>query len=206
MAKRQVGRPPIPDARRRLIDAAERCIVRFGVQKSTLSDVVAECGTSRQTAYRIFPGGRDEVLEAVFSRAAEAYADRLSEFLESFEDPLDLVVESILFSFRELREDPVLSRALEAGALESLPGDFPSETTSLAPSRIAFAAYRARIPGLTSKQLDEIAELAARLMLSALLQGGEDTLSRGGPMPRKKLRNWLGPLVREQQSYASRNR
>jgi AcrR family transcriptional regulator len=49
----------------RIIDGALRCIARHGVSKTTVDDVARDAGISRATVYRVFPGGKDEVLRAV---------------------------------------------------------------------------------------------------------------------------------------------
>lgn len=49
------------EARRRLLDAAGRCIVRRGDAQIRMAEVADEAGVSRSTVYRYFPN-RDEVL------------------------------------------------------------------------------------------------------------------------------------------------
>ncbi len=56
---------PAESDRRRLLDAARRCVARWGVAKTTLEDVAREASCSRATVYRAFPGGKDAVLGAV---------------------------------------------------------------------------------------------------------------------------------------------
>jgi AcrR family transcriptional regulator len=48
----------------RIVDAVLRCIARWGVAKTTLDDVGREAGCSRATVYRLFPGGKDGLMEA----------------------------------------------------------------------------------------------------------------------------------------------
>lgn len=48
----------------RIVDAVLRCIARWGVAKTTLDDVAREAGCSRATVYRLFPGGKDGLMEA----------------------------------------------------------------------------------------------------------------------------------------------
>jgi AcrR family transcriptional regulator len=48
-----------------VIDAALRCICRWGVAKTALDDVAREAGCSRATVYRLFPGGKDGLMEAI---------------------------------------------------------------------------------------------------------------------------------------------
>lgn len=49
----------------RIVDAALRCIARWGLAKTTVEDVAREAGCSRATLYRTFPGGKDAVFDAV---------------------------------------------------------------------------------------------------------------------------------------------
>jgi AcrR family transcriptional regulator len=56
-----------------ILDAALRCIARWGVAKTTLEDVAREAGSSRATVYRTFPGGKD----ALFAALVERELDRL---------------------------------------------------------------------------------------------------------------------------------
>ena len=51
-----------PALRERLLEAAYACVARFGLAKTTVEDVVKESGVSRATVYRVFPGGKDELL------------------------------------------------------------------------------------------------------------------------------------------------
>ena len=50
------------DARQRVLRGAFECIERHGMAKTTVDDVATASGVSRATIYRIFPGGKDEVL------------------------------------------------------------------------------------------------------------------------------------------------
>ena len=49
----------------RIVDATLRCIARWGLAKTTLDDVAREAGCSRATVYRMFPGGKDGLVQAV---------------------------------------------------------------------------------------------------------------------------------------------
>ncbi len=50
-------------ARDRVIEALVVCIGRWGLSKTTMDDLAREAGVSRATVYRLFPGGKAEVLE-----------------------------------------------------------------------------------------------------------------------------------------------
>lgn len=49
----------------RIIDGTLACLARHGTVKTTVDDVAREAGVSRATVYRVFPGGRDQILSAV---------------------------------------------------------------------------------------------------------------------------------------------
>lgn len=57
----------------RIVDAAVRCVARWGLTKTTLEDVAREAGCSRATLYRTFPGGK----EALFGAVAAVELSRL---------------------------------------------------------------------------------------------------------------------------------
>jgi AcrR family transcriptional regulator len=61
----------------RVIDAALRCVARWGLAKTTIEDVAREAGVGRATLYRLFPGGREALLDAVVWREAARLLDRL---------------------------------------------------------------------------------------------------------------------------------
>jgi AcrR family transcriptional regulator len=66
----------------RVIDAGLRCIGRWGTAKTTLDDVAREAGCSRATIYRLFPGGKEALLQTIarteVARFFDALADRLT--------------------------------------------------------------------------------------------------------------------------------
>ncbi|MDQ1444677.1 MAG: hypothetical protein QOI20_1141 [Acidimicrobiaceae bacterium] len=75
----------------RVIEGALRCICRWGVAKTSLDDVAREAGCSRATVYRLFPGAKAGLMEAVarteIARFFAGIGERLEE-AESLEDAL----------------------------------------------------------------------------------------------------------------------
>jgi AcrR family transcriptional regulator len=62
----------------RILEAALRCIARWGITKTTLDDVAREAGCSRATIYRAFPGGKQSVVYATGERELRRFLDELS--------------------------------------------------------------------------------------------------------------------------------
>jgi AcrR family transcriptional regulator len=79
-------------AEHRIVDAALRCIARWGVAKTTADDIAREAKVSRATLYRAFPGGRDVVLGAVIRHEVGRFFATVSDELELTESLEDLLV------------------------------------------------------------------------------------------------------------------
>ncbi|HET6794663.1 MAG TPA: TetR/AcrR family transcriptional regulator [Acidimicrobiales bacterium] len=75
----------------RLIDAALRCVGRWGVGKTTVDDMAREAGCSRATLYRVFPGGKEALMRAAVRREVDdlvAAVDRRMAGATGLEDAL----------------------------------------------------------------------------------------------------------------------
>ena len=69
----------VQDARQRILEATYSCVARWGLTKTTVEDAAREAGRSRATVYRNFPGGRDELVDAVVSWQHLKFFGRLYE-------------------------------------------------------------------------------------------------------------------------------
>ncbi len=113
------GDQPLTDdeARTRILDAAKRCLERFGPAKTRLADVAIELGVTRQTVYRYFPSV-NEMLLAVAEEGASRYIDRMAQELSFVTTPNQAVTEAIVYSLRSIPADPSLSLLLRASETE----------------------------------------------------------------------------------------
>jgi len=90
-------------------DAALACFSRWGVAKTTLEDIAREAGVSRATVYRLFPGGKDVVLDAVAGRELARFFDGLrAELDRTGADLEDLLVAGVTYTSRAIREHAAL--------------------------------------------------------------------------------------------------
>jgi len=105
----------------RVVAALMECVVRWGVQKTTVEDVARAAGMSRATVYRLFPGGKRSMLDAAALTIVMRLVDiacREARLAESQSDALT----SLLVSASEfLAADEALQFVLEhdAGAVEA---------------------------------------------------------------------------------------
>ena len=115
---------PTPDAETRILDAAKSCCERWGMEKVTVDDIASASGVSRATLYRLFPGGKDVMFDALHARERAEFFDTLTGEIDDTEDFEDLVVDLVVTATRELRNDSHL-----AAMLASEPGAVLSELT-----------------------------------------------------------------------------
>ncbi len=103
-------------ARERLVDAAEACVDRFGLAKTTLEDIAREAAVSRATVYRYF-ANRDELMLAVLLRDLERSQERdLEEFFEGANDPAAFgraLVDAAVYLLSAIRNSPKLQLLLQ---------------------------------------------------------------------------------------------
>jgi len=105
-------------AETRILDAAKQCCERWGIAKVGVDDIAAAAGVSRATLYRLFPGGRDIVFDALRVRELEEFFTRLTDGLIGADTLEDLLVRTVVVATNELRADDHLALMLmsESGA------------------------------------------------------------------------------------------
>jgi len=189
------GRPPPTEleARQRIVDATAACIDRYGVEKTTLSDVAHDLGVTRQTVYRHF-GRLSDIVGEVASQGAASFVDAMIDHLEGVADPAEAVVEGILFSVRTIPTEPRLSLLLQVGDQ----GAFGRGATS-GPALQYGAEMLHRYPvdwasiEVDDDDLNGLAELILRL-LTSLLENPIDP-PRDDDELRAWLRRWIAPAL-----------
>lgn len=100
-------------SRVRIVDAALRCIARWGLHKTTVDEVAREAGVSRATLYRHFPGGRDAVVRAVVETETARLFSDLGAAMGEARDLEELLVAAIVGAARRLSSHSALTYLLE---------------------------------------------------------------------------------------------
>jgi AcrR family transcriptional regulator len=104
----------------RVLDATKHCCERWGVAKVTIDDIAAVSGVSRATIYRLFPGGKEVLFEALRVRELNEFFAVLRAEVEGVDDLEDLIVRSVVVATRELRADDHLALTLASEPGETL--------------------------------------------------------------------------------------
>jgi AcrR family transcriptional regulator len=103
------------DARERIVAAAERCIDRHGIRKTTMDDVACEVGLSRPSVYRYF-ADRDDLLIELITRHARALIDRARKSIARQSSLSDRIVESVIYTAEHARRDPLTRHVIDPDA------------------------------------------------------------------------------------------
>jgi AcrR family transcriptional regulator len=94
----------------RVLDAVERCITRYGLRRTSMSDIAREMGVARTTLYRQV-SSLDEAMALVSSRRFHRFLDKLLELSTDGLDA-DAFVQVIVRSVRMTLAEPVMQRLL----------------------------------------------------------------------------------------------
>jgi AcrR family transcriptional regulator len=116
MPRRSPSPPTAPtstdDARERILAAAERCIDRHGIRKTTMDDVASEVGLSRPSVYRYF-ADRDDLLIELITRHVRALLDRARKSIARQSSLPDQIIETVLYTAEHARRDPLTRHLLD---------------------------------------------------------------------------------------------
>lgn len=163
----------------RVLGAAKTCCERWGVGKVTIDDIANEAAVSRATVYRLFPGGKDVLFEALRVRELEDFFARLTAHVDGALDLEDLLVRTVVAATKELRDDQHL-----AIMMASEPGDTLSQLTVEGLPRIMRVAITFLVPlvdpYLPRRESARLVELLSRLVISYFL-APSDHVNLGDP-------------------------
>ncbi len=174
----------------RVLDAAKHCCARWGIDKVTIEDIAAAAGVSRATIYRMFPGGKDVMFEALRVRELEDFFAVLLTRVEGAESLDELLARAVVAATQELRADDHLALMLAAE-----PGATLGQLTVEGVPRIIRFATAFLVP-LAERYVDRteaqaVIDVLARLTISYFL-APSDTVDLGDDA---SARTFLAPFL-----------
>jgi AcrR family transcriptional regulator len=174
----------------RVLDATKSCVEQWGIEKVTVDDIAVRSGVSRATLYRLFPGGREVLFEALRVREIEAFFTALRNSIDETADLGELLVQVVVGSTRSLRSDQHL-----AALLATEPGHAASQLTIDGLPRIVSMASGFLLPlvepHIGREPAQGVIDLLARIVISyflapsQLVDLGDDAAAR----------NFLAPII-----------
>ena len=163
----------------RVLSAAKTCCERWGVEKVTVDDIAAEAKVSRATLYRMFPGGKDVLFEAMRVSELEDFFTRLTAGIDAADTLEDLLVRTVVVATNDLRHDEHMTLMLA-----SAPGETLSQLTVEGVPRIIRMAslFLAPFvePYIERDAAKHLVELLSRLVISYFL-APSDLVDLGDP-------------------------
>lgn len=158
----------VDQAEQVVLDAVAACVLRFGWDKVTMDDICAEAGVSRATVYRMFPGGRDVLFEALRVRELSDFFTVMTERVSGADSLEELLVRCVLVAHAELVADQHL-----ATMLATSPGETLGDLTVNGLPRIVRVATSFIVPLATAflpaERAEEMVEVMTRLVISFYL-------------------------------------
>jgi AcrR family transcriptional regulator len=166
---------PAPSrAERRIRDAALDCIARNGLRRTTVDDIARTAEVSRATTYRLFPGGKETIVDAVVGQEVQRFFADITVELGRHDDAEGLLVAGVGGALRFLAGHGALRAVLDHEPGLLLPQVAFHRLGPVLDAAAAFAAphLRAHVPDGpdADERAHEVAELVVRVVLSHALQ------------------------------------
>jgi len=149
----------------RIVDACLVCLARHGTSKTTVDDIARRAGVSRATVYRVFPGGRDEILSAVVDTEMARLFSALGVRLGAAGTLGEALVGGIVEASTRVLGHPALAYLVEHEPEMVLGHLAFDESDRLLTTASRFVApFLAR--WMTPTEAERVAEWATRIVLS----------------------------------------
>ena len=182
-----------------MLEAAYECIGRFGMGKTTIDDVAKVSGVSRATIYRLFPGGKEQLLRETVGWEMDRFFVRLGEAVVGAPDFPTLVEQALLFAHRAVREHEVLQKVLVTEPDRLLPLlTIESERVDTAIANFVrpyLEAEHAEGQLRSGVDVDDAADWVARMTLSLIGSPGSSDLDDPDAVHRLVRTQLLGPVL-----------
>jgi AcrR family transcriptional regulator len=137
--------------RDRILDAAESCLARDGIRRTTVAAVAAEAGISRAYVYRFFPD-KPTLVSAALIRRDEAFWSDADQRVSAAPTLAEMVAEAVLLS----RVAPVGPLAMQLA--ESEPVDYAA---------VMGTYVHEIVPGLSDFWVDQLGRARERGLIRA---------------------------------------
>ncbi len=164
------------DTQARVLEAAVRCVERWGIEKVSLGDIAREAGVTRPTVYSYYDS-RDAVVAAALLARGYTFGEKMKAHLCRFEGPEARLVEALVYALDKLPKEPYLTLITDS-RLGELVGS--QALTSLEGQKICLEIFQVILEGREDLlgELPEIIEVSVRLLLSLLMVAGPKRRSK----------------------------
>ena len=163
--------------RQRILEATYACVARWGLAKTTVEDAAREAGLSRATVYRYFPGGRDELVDAVVSWQYLLFFIRLYDEVHGAASLEEVLERGLPFARRSLLEHEVLQKVLQTEPETLMPKLTVESNRTVGLISAFLVPYLHAHPLADGVDVNQAADFLARMSLSYISSPGHWDLS-----------------------------
>jgi len=166
MISASIPKKDLNNTQHKIINAAIVCVKRWGVEKVNLNDIAKEAGVTRPTVYSYF-SNRDEIIQQALLQSAYLFGAKAIKHLQKFETARERTVEAIVYSLKKLPKEPSLALLKNSDMSNIINNKGLSTPEGQQILRGLFKIILIE-KSFNDDELDEIAEVTARFMLSLL--------------------------------------
>jgi AcrR family transcriptional regulator len=159
----------------RILDAAFACAEKFGLVRTTMSDVSREARLSRQTVYRYFSSKHD-LFMALVIREEEVLMAQVREAIEPHRELRPAIEAAFRVTLRAMRAHPLLDRVMTTEPHELLPYlTVEANPVREMGVRMMEEVFSTRMESVSPMLAHRAAEVSSRLVMSyAILPPDDD--------------------------------
>jgi len=158
---------PIPAIQQQIIDAAIRCIKRWGVERITMNDVAYEARLARSTVYSYYKS-RDEVLKSALILSAYSFGEKIFEQINRYETAEERLIESVVYTLMAIPDEPFLAVISENALTDMVREETLTNPEGVDMGTVLFDTIF-QDERYSLDELKEISEFSIRFLLSLLL-------------------------------------
>ena len=166
MTSISIPKKDLNNTQNKIIEAAIVCVKRWGVEKVNLNDIAKEAGVTRPTVYSYF-SNRDEIIQQALLQSAYIFGAKAIKHLQKFETARERTVEAVVYSLKKLPKEPSLALLKNTDMSNIINNNGLSTPEGQLILRSLFQIILIG-KSFDDNELDEIAEVTARFMLSLL--------------------------------------
>jgi AcrR family transcriptional regulator len=159
--------PPLQTMQQQIVDAAIRCIERWGMERVTMNDIAYEARLARSTVYSYYKN-REEVVKAALLLSAYSFGEKLYAHISQLRTAEERLVEAVVYSLQSIPDEPFLA-IISDKALT----DMVREKTLTSPEGVDMGTMLFKTifqdDSYSLEELKEISEFSIRFLLSLLL-------------------------------------
>ena len=158
---------PISATQQQIVDAAIRCITRWGIERITMNDIAYEARLARSTVYSYYKS-REEVIKSALILSAYSFGEKLFEQINHYETAEERLIEAVIYTLQAVPNEPFLAIISETALTDLVREETLTNPVGVDMGTVLFGSIF-QDDSYSLEELKEISEFSIRFLLSLLL-------------------------------------